>query len=124
MTITIYHNPNCGTSRNTLAIIRQSGEEPVIIEYLKNPQSRVRLIELIAAMGIPVRALLREKGTPYAKLGLADPKWSDDQLIDFMIGASDPDQSPHSRDAERRPALPTVGKGARYPAEPQHRSVC
>ena len=85
MTIAINHNPNCGTSRNTLAIIRQSGEEPVIIEYLKNPPSRVQLIELIAAMGIPVRALLREKGTPYADLGLADPKWSDDQLIDFMM---------------------------------------
>jgi arsenate reductase len=85
MSVTIYHNPNCGTSRNTLAMIRQSGEEPEIIEYLKNPPSRARLIELIAAMGIPVRALLREKGTPYAELGLADPKWSDDQLIDFML---------------------------------------
>ena len=85
MTITIYHNPNCGTSRNTLAMIRQSGEEPVVIEYLKNPPSRARLVELIAAMGIPVRALLREKGTPYAELGLADPKWSDDELIDFMV---------------------------------------
>jgi arsenate reductase len=85
MSVTIYHNPNCGTSRNTLAMIRQSGEEPEIIEYLKNPPSRARLIELIAAMGIPVRALLREKGTPYAELGLADPKWSGDQLIDFML---------------------------------------
>ena len=85
MSVTIYHNPACGTSRNTLAIIRQSGEEPEIIEYLKNPPSRGRLIELINAMGIPVRALLREKGTPYAELGLADPKWSDDQLIDFML---------------------------------------
>ena len=85
MSITIYHNPDCGTSRNTLAMIRQSGDEPVIIEYLKNPPSRARLIELIEAMGISVRALLREKGTPYAELGLADPKWSDDQLIDFML---------------------------------------
>jgi arsenate reductase len=85
MTITIYHNPACGTSRNTLAMIRQSGEEPEVIEYLNNPPSRERLIELIDAMGIPVRALLREKGTPYAQLGLADPKWSDDQLIDFML---------------------------------------
>jgi arsenate reductase len=83
--ITIYHNPNCGTSRNTLAMIRQSGEEPEIIEYLKNPPSRAQLIELIKAMSIPVRALLREKGTPYAELGLADPKWSDDELIDFML---------------------------------------
>jgi len=85
MTVTIYHNPACGTSRNTLAMIRQSGEEPEVIEYLKTPPDRARLIELIAAMAIPVRALLREKGTPYAELGLADSKWSDDQLIDFML---------------------------------------
>ena len=85
MSVTIYHNSDCGTSRNTLAMIRQSGEEPEVIEYLKNPPSRARLIELIKAMGIPVRALLREKGTPYAELGLADPKWSDGQLIDFML---------------------------------------
>ena len=85
MSVTIYHNPGCGTSRNTLAMIRQSGEEPEVIEYLKTPPDRARLIELIKAMAIPVRALLREKGTPYAELGLADPKWSDDQLIDFML---------------------------------------
>jgi arsenate reductase len=85
MSVTIYHNPACGTSRNALAMIRQSGEEPEIIEYLKNPPDRARLIELTKAMGIPVRALLREKGTPYAELGLADPKWSDDELIDFML---------------------------------------
>ena len=85
MSVTIYHNPDCGTSRNTLAMIRQSGEEPEVIEYLKNSPSRARLIELIKAVGIPVRALLREKGTPYAELGLADPKWSDEQLIDFML---------------------------------------
>jgi arsenate reductase len=85
MSVTIYHNPNCGTSRNTLAMIRQSGEEPEIVEYLKNPPGRTRLIELIKAIGISVRALLREKGTPYAELGLGDPKWSDDQLIDFML---------------------------------------
>jgi arsenate reductase len=85
VSVTIYHNPACGTSRNTLAMIRQSGETPEIIEYLKNPPDRARLIELIGAMGIPVRALLREKGTPYAELGLADPKWSDGQLIDFML---------------------------------------
>jgi arsenate reductase len=84
MSVTIYHNPSCGTSRNTLAMIRQSGEEPEIIEYLKTPPSPARLIELIDAMRIPVRALLREKGTPYAELGLADSKWSDDQLLDFM----------------------------------------
>jgi arsenate reductase len=85
MTVTIYHNPSCGTSRNTLEMIRQGGEEPQIVEYLKTPPDRARLIELIAAMGIPVRALLREKGTPYAELRLADPKWSDDELIDFML---------------------------------------
>ncbi len=85
MSVTIYHNPSCGTSRNTLAMIRQSGEEPEIIEYLKTPPDRAKLRELINAMGISVRALLREKGTPYAELGLADPKWSDDELIDFML---------------------------------------
>jgi arsenate reductase (glutaredoxin) len=85
MSVTIYHNPACGTSRNTLAMIRQSGEQPEVIEYLKNPPDRARLIELIRAMGISVRALLCEKGTPHAELGLADSKWSDDQLIDFML---------------------------------------
>jgi arsenate reductase len=85
MSVTIYHNPSCGTSRNTLAMIRQSGDEPEIIEYLKTPPPRARLLELIQAMGISVRGLLREKGTPYAELGLADPKWSDDQLLDFML---------------------------------------
>ncbi|MCC0044913.1 MAG: arsenate reductase (glutaredoxin) [Brucellaceae bacterium] len=85
MTVTIYHNPKCGTSRNTLAMIRQSGEEPEIIEYLKTPPSREKLVELIAAMGIAPRDLLRRKGTPYEELGLDDPKWSDDQLIDFMV---------------------------------------
>jgi arsenate reductase (glutaredoxin) len=83
--VTIYHNPDCGTSRNTLAMIRQSGIEPTIIEYLKTPPARAKLIALISAMQIPVRALLREKGTPYAELGLADPQWTDDQLIDVML---------------------------------------
>ena len=83
--VTIYHNPDCGTSRNTLALIRHSGIEPHVIEYLKTPPSRQRLEELIAAMEVPVRALLREKGTPYADLGLADPKWSDAELLDFMV---------------------------------------
>jgi arsenate reductase len=85
MTVTIYHNPECGTSRNTLAMIRQSGEEPEVIEYLKTPPSREKLVELIAAMGITPRDLLREKGTPYAQFGLGDPKWADDELLDFMI---------------------------------------
>jgi arsenate reductase (glutaredoxin) len=85
MSIIIYHNPACGTSRKTLAAIRQSGGEPEVIEYLKTPPSRVRLKELIAAMGIPARALLREKETLYRDLDLSNPKWSDDELIDFMI---------------------------------------
>lgn len=85
MSVTIYHNPSCGTSRNTLAMIRQSGVEPEVIEYLKTPPSRSRLIKLIKQMEVPVRSLLREKGTPYAQLGLADPKWTDDELIDFML---------------------------------------
>lgn len=85
MTITIYHNPNCGTSRNTLAMIRESGEEPQVIEYLKTPPSRETLVDLIGKMGVPVRDVLREKGTPFAELGLGEDKWSDDQLIDFMM---------------------------------------
>ncbi len=85
MSVTIYHNPDCGTSRNTLAMIRKGGVEPEVIEYLKNPPARERLIELVAAMGIPTRALLREKGTPYADLDLAQDKWTDSQLIDFML---------------------------------------
>jgi arsenate reductase len=85
MTITIFHNPACGTSRNTLAMIRQSGGQPVVIEYLKNPPDRARLIGLIRAMGISARDLLREKGTPYRELGLDDPKWTDDELIDLML---------------------------------------
>jgi arsenate reductase (glutaredoxin) len=82
--ITIFHNPACGTSRNTLALIRHAGIEPAIVEYLKTPPSKERLKQLVQQMGISVRALLREKGTPYAQLGLGDPKWSDDQLLDFM----------------------------------------
>jgi arsenate reductase (glutaredoxin) len=85
MTVTIYHNPNCGTSRNVLALIRNSGEEPEVIEYLKTPPSRERLKGLIAAMGISVRDLLRRKGTPYEELGLDDPKFTDDELIDVML---------------------------------------
>ena len=83
--ITIYHNPSCGTSRNTLALIRHSGADPQVIEYLKTPPSKERLRALVQSMGIPVRALLREKGTSYAELHLEDPKWSDDELLDFML---------------------------------------
>lgn len=85
MTVTIYHNPACGTSRNTLAMIRASGVEPEIIEYVKNPPSHERLVELIASMGGNVRALLREKGTPYAELGLDSKNLSDNALIDAML---------------------------------------
>ena len=85
MTITIYHNPACGTSRNVLAIIRQRGAEPVVVEYLKSPPSREKLKALLRAMGMTARELLRKKGTPYAELGLDDPKWSEDDLIGLMI---------------------------------------
>lgn len=82
--VTIFHNPACGTSRNTLALIRHAGIEPTIIEYLKTPPSREELRQLLAEMGISVRELLREKGTPYGELGLGDPQWTDDQLLDFV----------------------------------------
>lgn len=84
MSVTIYHNPDCGTSRNTLAMIRNAGIEPVIIDYLKTPPSRSRLEDLIARAGLTVRAALREKGTPYAELGLADPSLADEQLLEAM----------------------------------------
>ncbi len=85
MTVTIFHNPKCGTSRNTLAMIRASGEEPVIVEYVQSPPTRERLVGLLASMKLTPRELLREKGTPYAELGLSDPKWTDEELIDFMM---------------------------------------
>lgn len=85
MTITIYHNPQCGTSRNTLAMIRQSAVEPAIIEYLKMPPSRERLVELIAAMGLSVREVLRQRGTPYAELGLGDLTLTDEALLEAMM---------------------------------------
>ena len=85
MDVVIYHNPDCGTSRNTLAMIRNAGVEPHVVEYLKTPPSRALLQQLIARMGISVRDLLREKGTPFAELGLGDPKLSDDQLLDTIM---------------------------------------
>lgn len=85
MTVTIYHNPDCGTSRNVLGLIRNTGEEPRIIEYLKTPPSRDELKDLVARMQMPVRDVLRQKGTPYEALGLGDPKLSDDQLLDAMM---------------------------------------
>jgi arsenate reductase len=83
--VTIYHNPACGTSRNVLGLIRNAGIEPTVIEYLKTPPSRTELVDLIRRMGVPVRAVLRKKGTPYHDLGLADPALTDDQLLDAMM---------------------------------------
>lgn len=84
-TVTIYHNPNCGTSRNVLAILREQGIEPTVIEYLKTPPSRAELVKLIKVSGLSVRQVLRDKGSPYEELNLADPKWTDEQLIDHMM---------------------------------------
>jgi arsenate reductase len=83
--VTIYHNPGCGTSRNTLAMIRNAGIEPTVIEYLQTPPSRVELVRIIADAGLTVRQAIREKGTPYAELGLDDPGVTDDQLLDAML---------------------------------------
>jgi len=85
MDVVIYHNPDCGTSRNTLALIRNAGIEPHVIEYLKTPPSRAMLTHLIARMGVSVRSVIREKGTPYEELGLGDPSLTDDQLLDAML---------------------------------------
>lgn len=81
----IYHNPACGTSRNVLAALRAAGIEPEVIEYLRDPPTRERLVELIRAAGLTVREALRQKGSPYDELGLADPKFTDDQLLDAMM---------------------------------------
>ena len=83
--VAIYHNPDCGTSRNTLALIRNSGVEPEVIEYLRTPPTRARLVELLQAMGMRPRELLRQKGTPFDELGLGSPQWSDEQLVDFIM---------------------------------------
>ncbi len=85
MDVTIYHNPACGTSRNTLELIRHAGIEPTVIEYLKNPPSREQLVRMIASAGLTVRQAMREKGTPYAELGLDNPELSDAQLLDAML---------------------------------------
>ena len=83
--ITIFHNPNCGTSRNTLALIRNAGVEPEVILYLETPPSKEKLKKVISDMSIPVRDVLRQKGTPYDELDLGNTKWSDEQLLDFMM---------------------------------------
>ncbi len=85
MDVVIYHNPHCGTSRNTLALIRQAGIEPRVIEYLKTPPTRAELADLIGRMGVPVRDALRDKGTPFHELGLGDPALTDEELIDAMM---------------------------------------
>ena len=84
MDVVIYHNPACGTSRNTLALIRHVGIEPHVVEYLKTPPNRAMILRLVERMGMPLRSLLREKGTPFAELGLGDPDLTDDQLLDAM----------------------------------------
>jgi arsenate reductase (glutaredoxin) len=84
-TITIFHNPACGTSRNVLGLLRHAGLEPTVVEYLKTPPGKERLRQLLQAMDMPVRSLLRRKGTPYDELGLDDPKWTDEQLLDFIV---------------------------------------
>lgn len=84
MTVTIYHNPECGTSRNTLAMIRQSGVEPIVVEYLQHPPSRERIMEMVSGAGMTLRQAIRQKDTPYEELGLADPSLSDDALLDAI----------------------------------------
>jgi arsenate reductase len=83
--VTLYHNPLCGTSRNVLAILREQGLDPEVIEYLKDPPGKAKLRELIQRMGVPVRDVLRQKGTPYDELGLGDPSLTDEQLLDAMV---------------------------------------
>ena len=83
--VKIFHNPNCGTSRNTLALIRNSGVEPEVVLYLETPPSKKELKKVIADMSIPVRDVLRQKGTPYKELDLGNPQWSDEELLDFMM---------------------------------------
>lgn len=107
MDVVIYHNPECGTSRNTLGLIRNSGVEPHVIEYLKTPPSRTMLEQLIARMEISVRALLREKGTPYAELGLDDPALSDAQVLDAMM--AHPIRRASSCSTARCASAPTAG---------------
>jgi arsenate reductase len=85
VTVTIFHDPDCATSRNVLALIRNSGEEPRVVEYLKAPPSRAEFAELLRRMDLPLRTVLRRKGTPYDELGLDDPRWDDDQLVQLML---------------------------------------
>ena len=123
MAIVIYHNPNCGTSRNTLAMIRQSGEEPEIIEYLKTPPTAERLRHLLDDMGISVRDLLRKNVPPYEALGLADPKWTDEQIIDLMVEHPDPHQPADCSHAQGGEAVPAFRSCARHPAQSEYRPI-
>ena len=116
MDVIIYHNPACGTSRNVLAMIRNSGVEPHIIEYLKCPPTRLLLTQLLARAGLTVRQILREKGTPFHDLGLGDPSLSDDALLDAIERAPDPDEPAARRDAEGRAPLSPLRSGSRFAA--------
>jgi arsenate reductase (glutaredoxin) len=119
--ITIYHNPACGTSRNVLALIRNTGEQPTVIEYLRDPPDRATLKQLIAAMGMPVRELLRRKGTPYDELGLDDPRVDRRAAARLHAGASGPHQPPDRGDAARHAAVPALRGRARPAAAPARR---
>ena len=114
--ITIYHNPACGTSRNTLEMIRNSGTEPTIIYYLETPPTRDELVKLIADMGISVRALLRKNVEPYEELGLAEDKFTDDRLIDFMPVSYTHLASDHDHYPSVRRAAPPIQKSRTHPA--------
>ena len=115
VTVAVFHNPACGRSRNTLALICNNGVKPVVVEYLKTPPSRAKLVELVAAMGKPVRNVLRQKRTPYDEMNLGDAKWTDDRLINLMV-VTDPDEPVDRRDAPGHPLVPPVGDGARHAA--------
>ena len=121
--VIIYHNPECGTSRNTLGLIRNAGIEPHIIEYLKCPPSRALLKSLIARMGVSVGDIVRVKGTPYLDLGLDDPAVTDDQLLDAMLAHPDPHQSANRGDASRREAVPAFGSRTRSTSRSSTRRV-
>lgn len=121
--IVIYHNPDCGTSRNTLAMIRQSGETPQVIEYLRTPPGRERLVELLEAMAMPVRDLLRRKDTPYDALGLGDPTLNDADLLDAMTAHPILINRPIVVTPRGGAAMPAVGGGGGNPAQSAYRTV-
>lgn len=116
MDVTIYHNPECGTSRNTLDLIRHGGIEPTVIEYLSNPPSRTKLVTMIADAGLTVRQAIREKGTPYTELGLDNPSLTDDQLLDAMLKDPILINRPFVVTPDGHPAVPPLGSRPRHPA--------